>query len=97
MSCRGLVNARDVAATRMAAGRNMRLTTAISSPRRLVPADHHQAKGRFFLKRVLLQLRLPINLDQMGLIACVVRRGDDTLPFAWKGIEFALLDRKSVV
>ena len=46
----------------------MRLTTAISSPHRLDPANHHKAKSRFFLKRALLQLRSRINPDQMGLI-----------------------------
>ncbi len=60
----------------------MRLTTAISSPHRLVHADHHQAKSRFSLKKVLLQLTSTINPDQMGLIARWVRRGDDTLPLA---------------
>jgi hypothetical protein len=74
----------------MGARENTRLTTGISSPHRLVPASHHQAKSRFSLMRGPLQLRPPINPDQMGLIACVVRRADDMLPFSLKGIEFAL-------
>lgn len=61
------MNARGVTAPRMDARENMRLTTDISSAHRLVPANHHQAKSRFFRKKVLLRLRSPVNPDQMGL------------------------------
>jgi len=63
MRCRGLVNARDVAATRMAVGRNMRLNTAISSPHRLVPESHNLTRNSFFQTSPLLQLRTPNNLN----------------------------------
>ena len=66
VSCRGLVNARGVAATRMAAGENMRLTTAISSPHRLVPESHHLTRNCFFPSSLLLKLRTPTNLNRAG-------------------------------
>lgn len=78
LGCRGLVNVRDVAETRMAAGRYMRGSKAFSRTHRLAPADHRQAKSRFFPKTVLLQSRLPINSDQMGLTASLVPIGQFT-------------------
>ena len=56
MICGGLADASGVTAPRTDARENLRLTTAISSPHRLLPADHHQATSRSFLKSLLLQL-----------------------------------------
>jgi hypothetical protein len=66
---RDLVNARGVAATRIAAGGIMRLNTAISAPYHLVSESHHLTRNCYLLRSLLLQLRTPINPDQMGLIA----------------------------
>jgi len=61
MGPRGLVNARGVAATLMAAGRDMRWTTAFSRIHCPAPASHHLTKNGFSLRSLLLKLRAPIN------------------------------------
>jgi hypothetical protein len=60
MGPRGFVIARGVAAMRVVAGKNMRLTVAISRTHQPVPESHLLIRNGSFPRSLLLQLRTPI-------------------------------------